>query len=251
MLHLSLISSVQRTRSSLSVCHPIPHTSSSHLTLAATLLLRCCMDTRYLNLDAKESFTLISWSFYTYIQGSNSLSDQNIKSGFQATGLIPYCPERVLTCLTVVRTLSPLRTTTGKQDVWTAETPHTTDQLDHQARLLRLLLDCPSQSPTSQALTQLVKGCQLAMHSATMLAEENTKLRATQTHQRQKKSRRRQYIASGGVLQAQEGQALVAAAQMGVQESSQVGTADAQTRAPPTCSKCHVQGHNRTQCRTI
>jgi hypothetical protein len=44
------------------------------------------------------------------------LSDQNIKSGFQATGLILYCPERVLTCLTIVRTLSPIRTTTGEQD---------------------------------------------------------------------------------------------------------------------------------------
>jgi hypothetical protein len=52
-----------------------------------------------------------------------------------------YCPERVLTCLTVVRTLSPIRTTTGEQDAWTAETPHTTNQLNHQARLLRLLLD--------------------------------------------------------------------------------------------------------------
>jgi hypothetical protein len=46
---------------------------------------------------------------------------------------------------------------------WTAETPHTTEQLQQQARLVRDLLRRQSQSPTSLAISQLVKGCQLAM----------------------------------------------------------------------------------------
>ena len=33
--------------------------------------------------------------------------EKNIQSGFQATGLVPPCPERVLSSLTVVRTPSP------------------------------------------------------------------------------------------------------------------------------------------------
>jgi hypothetical protein len=36
-----------------------------------------------------------------------ALSDQSIKAGFQAIGLISFNPERVLTCLTVVRAPSP------------------------------------------------------------------------------------------------------------------------------------------------
>jgi hypothetical protein len=58
------------------------------------------------------------------------LSEQNIWSGFRATGLIPSCPERVLSNLTVVRTPSPPGTAAGEAAAWTAETPCTTSQLN-------------------------------------------------------------------------------------------------------------------------
>jgi hypothetical protein len=178
-----------------------------------------------------------------------ALSEGNIKAGFEATGLIPPCPERVLSNLTVVRTPSPPGTAGGISTSWTAETPHTTSQLEQQARLVQGLLQRQSQSPTSQAIAQLVKGCQLAMNSATILAEENSKLRAANDRQRRKRQIRRQYIACGGVLQAEEGQRLVLEAQIVVQQGDQEVTPPVRTRAPPTCSKCHVQGHTRTQCR--
>ncbi|KAH8622947.1 hypothetical protein IG631_22103 [Alternaria alternata] len=47
---------------------------------------------------------------YTRIQPT-VLTQQNIQAGFQATGLIPPYPERVLSSLTVVRTPSPPETT--------------------------------------------------------------------------------------------------------------------------------------------
>jgi hypothetical protein len=40
-------------------------------------------------------------------------------------------------------------------------------------RALRDYVQRQSQSPTSQAINQLVKGCQMAMHSAVILAREN------------------------------------------------------------------------------
>jgi hypothetical protein len=137
---------------------------------------------------------------YKTVRGQ-ALSASNVQAGFQATGLIPFSPERVLSSLTVVRTPSPPQTDAGNTTTWTAETPHTTDQLQQQARLVRDLLRRQSNSPTSQAIRQLVKGCQLAMQSATILAEENVKLRASNTRQRRKRQQRRQYIAAGGVLQ--------------------------------------------------
>jgi hypothetical protein len=88
-----------------------------------------------------------------------ALSEGNIKAGFQAAGLIPYCPARVLSSLTVVRTPSPPGTTAASGEPWTAETPCTTDQLQQQAQLVKNLLCRQSQSPTSQAIRQLVKGC--------------------------------------------------------------------------------------------
>ena len=173
-------------------------------------------------------------------------SEQNIKSGFRATGLVPYNPERVLSSLTVVRTPSPPLTAIDNEITWTVETPHTVAQLQQQAQLVRDLVNRQSQSPTNQAISQLVKGCQLAMHSATILTQENIKLRAANNRQKHKREQRRQYIASGGVLQAQEGQLLIAEADRGLVQADQ-NTTSSRQRAPPTCSICHTQGHSRTQ----
>ncbi|KAH8623156.1 hypothetical protein IG631_22313 [Alternaria alternata] len=177
------------------------------------------------------------------------LTQQNIQAGFQATGLIPPCPERVLSSLTVVRTPSPPGTTADNNVAWTAETPRTIAQLEKQAQHVKDLLHRQSQSPTSQAIRQLVKGCQLAMNSATILAEENRKLRTASQRQRRRRNQRRQYIARGGALQAQQGQQLAIEAERVVAEVEQAQATQGRQRAPPTCTKCHVQGHTRTQYR--
>jgi hypothetical protein len=76
------------------------------------------------------------------------------------------------------------------------------------------------------------------MHLAIILIEENTKLWAANQRQKRKREQRRQYIASGGVLQAQQGQLLIAEAERVVQEGDQAEAASIRQRAPPTCSKC-------------
>jgi hypothetical protein len=123
------------------------------------------------------------------------LSKSNIRLALRATGLITSCSDRVLSNLTVVRTPSPPGTAGSGGAAWTAETPRTTSQLEQQARLVQGLLQRQSQSPTSLAIAQLVKGCQLAMNSATILAEGNSKLRAANARQRRKHQIQRQYIA--------------------------------------------------------
>jgi hypothetical protein len=84
------------------------------------------------------------------------------------------------------------------------------------------------------------------MYSATILAEENTKLRQANHRREQKKRQRRQYIATGGTLTAQEGQRLATEADRLVKVDAQAQASQSYQRAPLTCSKCHVQGHNRT-----
>ena len=176
-------------------------------------------------------------------------TEKNIQSGFRATGLVPPCPERVLSSLTVVRTPSPPGAEAGAEAAWAAETPHTVTQLEQQAHLIQDRLQRQSQSPTIQAIAQLVKGCQLAMNSATILAEENRKLRAANHARKQRKTRQRQYIATGGALQANQGRALATIADQALAEAVQAEATPGRQRAPPTCSKCHEQGHKRTQCR--
>src|SRR5206468_3832953 len=51
-------------------------------------------------------------------------SGQNIISGFRATGLIPFNPERVLSALTITKTPSPPLSSHGQSlSPWTSETP--------------------------------------------------------------------------------------------------------------------------------
>ncbi|KNG44751.1 plasma membrane calcium-transporting atpase 2 [Stemphylium lycopersici] len=181
-------------------------------------------------------------------------TQQNIQAGFKATGLVPPCPDRVLSFLTVARTPSPPQTATDNaaaQSTAQTETPHTVAELQQQVRYLQERLRRKSESPTSVAVRQLAKSAQLAMQSATILAEENKKLRAEVQRQRQKQSQQRQYIASGGVLQVQQAQQLAAEAERVVTEGSQSQGGERRQRAPPTCTKCHVQGHTRTSCKSI
>lgn len=84
-----------------------------------------------------------------------------------------------------------------------------------------------------------------------MLIQENEKLRTSNQRQKRKRQQRRQHIARGGALQAYEGQVLVAEADRGVEQGDQAEPSPVRRRVPPTCSKCHVQGHNRTQCRVV
>jgi hypothetical protein len=89
------------------------------------------------------------------------------------------------------------------------------------------------------------------MQSARILAAENKKLRAASQRERRRQDQRHQYIARGGALQAQQGQQLAAEAERVVVEVEQAQATRGRQRAPPTCTKCHVQGHTRTQCRRI
>ena len=189
--------------------------------------------------------------FLTVYQQIRSIvfTQQNIQVGFQATGLVPSYPDRVLSSLTVVRTPSPLQTTIDNIAATQLETPHTVAQLQQQAKLLQDRLRRESQSPTSQLLRQVIKGCQIAMQSATILAKENKKLRTTNQRQRRRQDQQRQYIASGGVLRVQQAQQIITEAEMVVIGGGQNQTGERRQCAPPTCTKCHVEGHTRTSCR--
>src|SRR5580700_11897298 len=139
---------------------------------------------------------------------TETINQSNIHSSFTATGVVPYDPERVLSKLnTQLRTPTPPLATALEQGPWIPETPHNTTQLELQSKAIKDYIKRRTKSPpspTDYALNQLVKGCQMAMNSAILLAEENRQLRAENERQK-KKVKRRSYIATGGVLTVQEG----------------------------------------------
>ena len=78
------------------------------------------------------------------------------------------------------------------------------------------------------------------MHSAAMLAKENSELCTANQRRKQKEQHRRRYISQEGALQAQEGQRLIEALDNVEVEETQREATQVRQRAPPTCSNCHI-----------
>ena len=77
-------------------------------------------------------------------------------------------------------------------------------------------------TPTKQALNQLIKGCQLAMHNAVILASENRELRAANEKQLQKRKRSRKQLPYTGSLTVEEGRQLLQTTQEVVEAVGEV-----------------------------
>ena len=105
-------------------------------------------------------------------------------------------------------------------------------------------------TPTNRALDQLVKGCQLAMNSAVLLAEENRQLRSENKRQKKKRAKRRAFIATGGVLTLQEGLDRSQATNIVPESGQATEEVTIQRRAPRMCSLCRSLVHTARTCPT-
>jgi len=177
----------------------------------------------------------------------------NIQSSFAATGLVPYNPERVLSKLhTQLKTPTPPSTSHANNapastQAWAFETPRDTAQLALQANAIKRTA---LPTPTNRALAQLVKGCQLAMNSAVLLAEENRQLRHENERQKKKRAKRRAFIATGGTLTMQEGLNRSQATNIVPESGAVTEEVIVKTRAPRTCSMCKSLLHTARTCPT-
>ena len=178
-----------------------------------------------------------------------ALHQNNIQAGFAATGLVPYSPDRVLSQLHAEYQTPPPRPPSNAS--WAAETPHNIAELQKQTVLLKRYLKQRTHSPpspTEQALSQLVKGCEMAMSSAVLLASENEKLRIENQRQKRRRVEKRTYIARGGVLSGAEGASRAQAAQEGVVEGAAEAATERPQRAPRKCSICYSIEHTARTC---
>jgi hypothetical protein len=188
-----------------------------------------------------------------------TFSEKNIASGFRATGLLPFDPTQVLCRLqTKIRTPSPPPAPNQPPSL-PLKTPVNIVELDSLQRKRQREI-----SPTDQALQKIIKGCQMAMHNAVLLQDENSRLRAEHARQRKKRARRA-FIQTGGTMTIGEGIAHIDASQNAPQkgrgsqearrevEEGEAGPSDttapkARKRAQPKCSVCGSIEHNARKC---
>jgi hypothetical protein len=84
--------------------------------------------------------------------------------------------------------------------------------LEQQVKVIKDYLQRRSKSPPSPidaAINQLVKGCQIAMHGAVLLADENEKLRAANERQKRKRAVKKKQISKKTTLTVAEAQGLI------------------------------------------
>jgi hypothetical protein len=185
-----------------------------------------------------------------------TFKEVNIQNGFMATGLVPYDPARVLDKLQKFKTPTPPGTRDGTNSLtnWVPETPQNIMGLQRQSETIKAMLKRRTVSPptpTNQALDQLIKGCQLAMHNAAILAQENRELRAANEKHKKRRQKASKYITHKGSLTIEEGRQLLGEAQQAVEAIAEPlgeGTTEAPQRAPPRCSDCRAIGHRRNHC---
>lgn len=182
-----------------------------------------------------------------------------IQNGFRSTGLIPFDPTTVLAKLSIrlaTPTPPPSRGSTYSSD-FVPLTPQNLIQLQKQSSSIKALLKNRSQSPptpTNKAINQLIKGCELAMQGAVLLARQNQDLRAANAKQRQKRTRSTRQIVHEGGLSVEEARTLIQDRGNPVEaEASTIAetTNEASTqsiRAPAKCSGCGEIGHRINKC---
>ena len=94
----------------------------------------------------------------------------------------------------------------------------------------------------------MIKGCHLAIHNATLLADENAALRAANQRQQHKRSKPASSISQGGVLTIQEGQARTQSLQNSEGGEMEQPINEPKRRAPSKCSLCSSLEHTARTC---
>jgi hypothetical protein len=190
------------------------------------------------------------------IAHKQAITESNILSGFRASGLVPFNPQRVLdTLIPIQRTPSPPLSTAS---TWSGTTPLKQPQLRRMQRHLRgqqqrrggLRL-----SPRDEAIRMSLKAAELAMHSSAILLEENVQLRkamsSLQRHKRKKKKR----LSQGGALTIEEG--IEKTSQVDIEQQVAVDSGEVAPeathleppkRAPRRCSRCESTLHDARKC---
>jgi hypothetical protein len=104
----------------------------------------------------------------------------------------------------------------------------------------------------------MVKGCELAMNSALLLAQENQDLRAAIEQESLKHKRSNKKIVHKSSLTVEEAQNLIQAREVPnfatttapehPPVESAIPASQPAIRAPPKCSNCGIVGHKRNKC---
>jgi len=178
----------------------------------------------------------------------SAITRSNIQASFRGAGLVPFNPEVVLSRLDV-----KLRTPTPpivEDTPWVSKTPSNQHELGAQSTLVRDRIQRHQNSSpigTTTPFDQFVKGVYIMVHSAALLREENTQLRAANEALSARKSRKRKRIQEGGVLLKGTGADLAAQKRSGGQNKDKGAEGEVSDQCGFQARACRANGIERHQ----
>jgi hypothetical protein len=177
-----------------------------------------------------------------------SMSEKNIKSGFRATGLVPFKPDCVLSVLDHGLTPTP---PSSPEAAWVPKTPQNDKEFQSQSTLVkdkiaRHLNSSPT--PIFEAVTQILRGTETMMLENVLKERENQELRSMINTLTKRKRRERKYVKLNRPLLSEE------AMKLGQEpvEATEVPGTDEDVNGPNAkrrrCRRCNLVGHNSRTC---
>ena len=186
-----------------------------------------------------------------------SITEENIRGGFQGSGLVPLNPERVLSKLDVkIRTPTPPRFPPAAADRWISQTPHNALEANSQFELIKTRISRhQNSSPTSMldAVDQFAKGTKAIMHEVALLKAEVSSLRKANETLSKRRRGKKTRIQERGILSAQGAQDLLdqnAVDKQLEQETRKNGSSSKASQVKERrCGNCGKTGHNIRTCQ--
>jgi hypothetical protein len=177
-----------------------------------------------------------------------TFTPENIRTGFQGTGLVPYDPNVVLSKLDVqLRTPTP---PTPGTIAWEAQTPRNACEIEAQSKLIQNCIQNYRGSPASsldKQVKQLSKGAQQIAHNMVLIQEEIGRLRGAVDTLTKRKTRKRRYIRAEETLTVSEVTDLIAEKEGSSRKEGE--TPAKRVRAERRCGRCSEIGHNSRTCK--
>ena len=196
-------------------------------------------------------------AFYTAYQAT--MTEKNIKGGFQGAGLIPFDPERVISKLDVqFKTPTPSNSRPTSSHSWVSKTPNNPIEASSQTNLIKNRISRHQDSSPSSILNAvdiLAKGTTKIMHKMDLMEAEIRELRAANEALSKRRRAKKTRLRKGGSLSIQEAQELGDQMEVEVQLKEETCNGAGQQLRTETraqrCSNCGKARHNARSCQIV
>ena len=185
-----------------------------------------------------------------------TMGPKNVQSGFRATGLVPYDPEKVISGLDFKpRTPTPSNSRPTSSASTIPNTPRTTkDALRNSINLKSRIARHQSSSPTHlyELVDSQAKGISKLAHKMVLLEAEVKTLRTANEQLSKRRRAKKTRLRAEGSLNASEANAIQVQATVVNTEETNMRENEGRTKEVKLrvrrCGKCNQSGHNARTC---